>query len=180
MGKIIWESGGLPGASANIINNLTKHQLLIWLDNKESSAAMDNIFGALYLINGKTAEVKKAKKDVAKSYGYLLMTSDKYHAFAGLIAMSTDTANYTLNENELNALGYELYEHDHKDLALEAFRSALAVFPNSDNLYNSYGELLAKSGKKEEGVIMYKKSLLLNPKNEDSRKALDELEKSNP
>ena len=58
------------------------------------------------------------------------------------------------------------------------FRSAITLIPNSDNLFNSYGELLAKSGKKEESIIMYKKSLLLNPDNEDSKKSLEILEKN--
>lgn len=176
MGKIVWESGGMPGCSANIIMNLTKHQLIVWLNNKRSSSAMDNIFGALSIVNDKAVEVKKAKKYIATTYGQLLVQNSEDYAFARLIEMESDTSNYILDEDELNQLGYEFFENEKETLAFAVFRSAIALFPKSDNLFNSYGELLAKSGKKQEAIIMYKKSLLINPKNEDSKRSLELLE----
>lgn len=176
MGEIIWGSGGMPGCSANIIMNLTKHQFIVWLNNKQSSSAMDNVFGALNIVNDKTVAVKKAKKYIATTYAQLLVQNSEDYAFAKLIEMQSDTANYLLDENELNQLGYEFFENEKNTLAFTVFRSAITLFPNSDNLFNSYGELLAKSGKKEQAIIMYKKSLLINPKNEDSKKSLELLE----
>jgi CubicO group peptidase (beta-lactamase class C family) len=177
MGKIVWGSGGMPGCSANIIMNLTKHQLIVWLNNKQSISAMDNIFGALSIVNDKAVAVKKAKKYIATTYAQLLVQNTEDYAFAKLIEMESDTSNYILDENELNQLGYEFFENEKNALAFEVLRSAITLFPDSDNLFNSYGELLAKSGKKEEAIIMYKKSLILNPKNEDSKKSLELLEK---
>ena len=176
MGKIVWESGGMPGCSANMISNLTKHQLIIWLNNKESASAMNNIFGVLDIINNKPVTVKKGKKEIATAYAKLLLQNSEDYAFAKLIEMQSDTLNYILDENKLNQLGYEFFENKKNTLAFAVFRSAITLFPNSDNLFNSYGELLAKSGKKEEAIIMYKKSLLINPKNEDSKKSLELLE----
>jgi CubicO group peptidase (beta-lactamase class C family) len=176
MGKVVWGSGGMPGCSANMIMNLTKHQFIVWLNNERSSSTMDNIFGALSIMNDKVVAVKKAKKSVAKSFGQLLERNTSADAFAKLVAMVSDTLNYTLDENELNEMGYEFYNNGRPAYAFETFRAALYLFPNSDNLYNSYGELLAKSGKKEEAIIMYRKSLQLNLKNEDSIKSLEKLE----
>ncbi|MFZ4521834.1 MAG: serine hydrolase [Bacteroidales bacterium] len=176
MGKIVWESGGMPGCAANIIMNLTKHQLIVWFNNKRSSSAMDNIFGAFSIMNGKTVSVKKAKKSIATTYAHLLLQKSEGYAFAKFIEMESDTSNYFLDEDELNQLGYEFFESEKITLAFTVFRSAITLFPNSDNLFNSYGELLAKSGKKEEAIIMYKKSLLINPKNEDSKKSSELLE----
>jgi len=177
-GKIVWESGGKPGSRANMIQNLTKHQLLIWLDNKESPSAMDNIFGALNIINGRTAPVKKARRQAAALYARTLITEGEDAAFAQLITMAPDTTNYSLTEYNLNDLGYEFVNNQKTGLALQTFRAAVYVFPNSDNLFNSYGEILAKSGKKKAAILMYKKSLLLNPKNDDSKKSLADLEKN--
>lgn len=176
MGKIVWESGGMPGCSANVIMNLTKHQLIVWLNNKRSSSAMHNIFGALCIMNDKAVAAKKAKKNTATTYAQLLMQNEKGYAFAKLIEMVSDTTNFILDENELNELSYEFYNNEKNSLAFEVLRSAITLFPNSDNLFNSYGELLTKAGKKEEAIIMYKKSLLLNPQNEDSKKSLAILE----
>ena len=177
MGKIVWESGGMPGCSANIIMNFTNHQLIVWFNNKRSSSAMDNIFGALSIVNDKAFAVKKAKKYIATAYAQLLVQNNEDYAFAKLIEMTTDTANYILDKNELNELSYEFFENEKNILAFEVLRSAITLFPNSDNLFNSYGDLLAKSGKKEQAIIMYKKSLLINSKNEDSKKTLELLER---
>jgi tetratricopeptide (TPR) repeat protein len=92
------------------------------------------------------------------------------------LAKVSDTVNYEFDEHELNEMAYEFYNNNKKGFAFETLRVAIYLFPNSDNLFNSYGELLAKSGKKEEAIIMYKKALLLNPKNEDSIKSLEKLE----
>ena len=178
MGEIVWESGGMPGCSANIIMNLTKNQLVVWLNNKQSSSAMNNIFGALDILNDKSVIVKKAKKHIGTIYAQLLVKNEKDYAFAKLIEMASDTTNFILDENEFNELGYEFYNNEMKSLSFEVLRSAITLFPNSDNLFNSYGELLAKSNKKEQSIIMYKKSLLLNPKNEYSKKSLELLEKN--
>ncbi|MFN8287707.1 MAG: serine hydrolase [Chitinophagales bacterium] len=175
-GKIVWYSGGMPGCATNIISNLSTDQTLIWLDNRESKSAMNNLFGAFYLINGVPTAALKAKTHVAVAYAQTLEHEGADIAFARLTDMVADTANYILDEDEFNTLGYEYDGRNLRGLAFEVFRSAISLFPESDNLYNSYGELLVKSGKKKEAVIMYKKSLLLNPENEDSQKSLKQLE----
>ncbi len=176
-GKIVWESGGMPGARANVIHNLTKNQVIIWLDNKESQSIMNNIFGALDILNGKTATVLVGKKHVASSFGQLLESNTDEDAFARIIAMAADTTNYLLDENELNEMAYEFYENNKPNQAFEVLRAAIYLFPYSDNLFNSYGELLARSGKRAEAIIMYKKSITLNPQNENSILSLQQLEK---
>jgi hypothetical protein len=45
----------MPGCSANMIANLTKQQVIIWLNNKTSNSAMDNMFGALHILNSEPA-----------------------------------------------------------------------------------------------------------------------------
>jgi CubicO group peptidase (beta-lactamase class C family) len=120
--------------------------------------------------------IKSPKKKLAQSFGLQLEIHNVDIAFARLIEMVNDTVNYELDENELNEMAYEFYNNGKKDYAFQTLRAAIYLFPNSDNLFNSYGELLVKSGKKEEAIIMYKKSLLLNPKNEDSKMNLEKLE----
>ena len=45
----------------------------------------------------------------------------------------------------------------HIDLALEVFKINSFLFPKSFNVYDSYGEVLLHSGKKDQAIIMYKK-----------------------
>jgi len=90
-----------------------------------------------------------------------------------------DTVNYYLSEWEMNELGYDLFYKssltNHKALALEVFKVATLVFPNSFNPYDSYGQLLKDSGQKEAAILMYQQSIDLNPGNEDGKRELKRL-----
>ncbi|WP_286895361.1 MULTISPECIES: tetratricopeptide repeat protein [Sphingobacterium] len=46
------------------------------------------------------------------------------------------------------------------------------LFPRSFNVFDSYAEALMKTGKKEEAIMMYRRSLEINPANESGKKAL--------
>ena len=46
--------------------------------------------------------------------------------------------------------------------------------PNISNVYNSYGEVLLKCNRKEESIEMYKKSIELDPNNENDKNVLKE------
>ena len=61
--------------------------------------------------------------------------------------------------------------------AIEVFRLNLEVFPESFNVYDSYAEALMKSGDIENAIVNYKKSLALNPDNNNAREMLKRLEK---
>ena len=62
--------------------------------------------------------------------------------------------------------------------AIEVFRLNVELFPDSFNVYDSLGEAYMKSGDKENATKNYRKSLELNPGNDNAKKMLKELEKS--
>ncbi len=57
----------------------------------------------------------------------------------------------------------------------EVFKLSIEIFPNRDNPYDSYAEALMTLGKNEEAIKNYKKSLELNPKNNNAVKMLKKL-----
>lgn len=67
--------------------------------------------------------------------------------------------------------------NDKKNEALETFKANTRLFPNSWNVYDSYGEALLKYGQKEEAIKMYKKSVQLNPDNQNGKKVLEGISK---
>ncbi|WP_194306307.1 serine hydrolase domain-containing protein [Chryseobacterium antibioticum] len=73
--------------------------------------------------------------------------------------------NFTVSEDEINSWGYQLISRNLKNEALAVFKLNTLLFPNSANVYDSYGEALDGLGQKKEAVINYKKSLILNPGN---------------
>ena len=82
-------------------------------------------------------------------------------------------SNYNTSENELNSFGYELMNAKKENEALEIFELNTKLYPNGFNTFDSLGECLLLLGKKEEGIKAYKKSLELNPKNENARKIIN-------
>jgi tetratricopeptide (TPR) repeat protein len=92
--------------------------------------------------------------------------------------LKDDTTHYYVDEMELNRLGYDLlsapFPH-HNDYALEVFKINTLLFPKSGNTYDSYAQVLADNGHKDEAIAMYRKSISLWPGNEDGKKALKRL-----
>ncbi|MGE5430791.1 MAG: serine hydrolase, partial [Syntrophomonadaceae bacterium] len=82
---------------------------------------------------------------------------------------------YVYTEAEINLMGYDLLGNGKTDEAIEIFKLNTEEFPQSSNVYDSYGEALLKKGLKEEAARNYKKSLELNPGNENAANALKEL-----
>jgi tetratricopeptide (TPR) repeat protein len=58
---------------------------------------------------------------------------------------------------------------------LKIFKLNTELYPDGFNTFDSYGECLLLLNKKEEAKIAYKKSLELNPKNNNASQKLKEL-----
>ena len=69
------------------------------------------------------------------------------------------------NEEALNFYGYQLLWNNQDKDAFLIFKMLVSEFPNSPNVYDSYGEIHLKMGDKNQALINYKKSLELNPDN---------------
>ena len=63
--------------------------------------------------------------------------------------------------------------------AIEILKLNVEVFPESANVYDSLGEAYLKSEDKESAIKNYKKSLQLNPKNNNAKEMLTKLKEKN-
>ena len=77
---------------------------------------------------------------------------------------------------QLNSMGYDVLRKRDISGAIEIFRLNVEEFPQDANVYDSLGEAYLKQGEKALAVENYKKSLELNPRNENARDALRRLE----
>lgn len=68
---------------------------------------------------------------------------------------------------QLNSMGYELLRKGDTNGALEIFRLNVEQFPMDANVYDSLGEACLKQGDKALAIENDKKSLDLNPQNEN-------------
>jgi len=81
-----------------------------------------------------------------------------------------------IEEASINSIGYYLLNMEKFAEAIAVFQLNVDVFPESSNVYDSYAEALMKSGDTENAILNYKKSLALNPENNNAREMLQALE----
>ena len=75
------------------------------------------------------------------------------------------SATYNFDEDELNALGYQLINAKKFKEAIRIFQLNIEAYPQSGNVYDSLGEAYMDDGNKPLAITNYQKSLQLNPKN---------------
>lgn len=186
LGKIVYHAGAATGLSCVLIRNISRQQTIILFDNTKTNA-QEMAMNALKILNG--VDVPSPKKSLTKTYAKMLLKNGADAAKDMLTRLRKDTLNYYLSEDEMNLLGYNFMggannpnpfrfpeEHKYKE-AIETFKLNTELFPNSWNVYDSYGEALLTVGQKEEAIRMYKKSVELNPNNDGGKKVLEELSK---
>ena len=92
-------------------------------------------------------------------------------------ATSTDINSIGVDAAELNInkVGYDYLFAGRTDEAIKVLELNTVLFPNSFNVWDSLGEAYAKAGNKEKAREYYEKSLVLNPNNDNGKKALTDL-----
>jgi len=180
-GKIVYHSGAATGLSCILLRNITKRQTIILFDNAHSNAHQiaDDV---LKIMNAMS--VPHPRKSGAKLYTRALLRDGPDPDRHTLQALRTNTTDYEFDEDEMNSIGYDLMgggnvyhlpEEHHLNEALEVFRTNTEFFPQSWNVYDSYGEALRKAGRTDEASQMYERSLQLNGSNENAKKVLAEM-----
>ena len=121
---------------------------------------------------------EKLRRMNKKELSELLQTGKSIDDVIQLVKSSDlQNSEYNLSESGINSFGYQLMGEEKNEEALKIFKMNTELFPEGFNTYDSYGECLVKIGRTEEGIIAYKKSLELNPDNDNAKKVLEEIEK---
>jgi len=98
------------------------------------------------------------------------------HAPTIYAAMVKDKPDFKLDEAVVIQWAYDLMEKNHLSEATDLFKLGVQLFPGSWNAYDSLGEAYMKAGQKQLAIDNYKKSLELNPANDDAKEKLKVLE----
>jgi len=88
---------------------------------------------------------------------------------------SAAPATYNLDEDELNALGYQLIQAHQLKHAIRVFQLNVEAYPQSGNTYDSLGEAYMNDGDKAQAIANYQRSLQINPRNTNAVKMLQKL-----
>jgi tetratricopeptide (TPR) repeat protein len=76
----------------------------------------------------------------------------------------------------LNSLGYILLERNRRADAIVIFKLNAEEYPKSGNVYDSLAEAYEKDGRKELAIESYRKSVELDPNNQNAKDKLKALE----
>ncbi len=82
-----------------------------------------------------------------------------------------------VDEGMINSMGYQELRRKNYELAINIFKINISLYPTSANAHDSLGEAYMLSGEKELSIHHYRKSLELNPANDNAKKMLDKMKK---
>ncbi|WP_185731408.1 serine hydrolase domain-containing protein [Larkinella rosea] len=173
----IFHDGHIVGLTTFLHHNLTKNQTIIFCDNTDNNP-LQVMVAVSNILNNTAPPPIRLTESLVRLYGEALVAGGPDYAITRFNELKTDSTQYHVDELEMNRLGYDLLRASspqYKAYALEVFKINTLLFPKSGNTYDSYAHALAKSGRKEEAIAMYRHSIRVWPGNEEGKKALREL-----
>jgi CubicO group peptidase (beta-lactamase class C family) len=164
--------GGINGFNTNISRTTSNNSLVVLLNNTDRAPLNDMTKAILGIMHGKKYDMPK--KSVADA---VLAIIEAKGIDAGLSHYNSikESEDYSLSENEMNTIGYQLMESDKVEEANKVFQLIIKEFPISSNAYDSFGESLMKLGKNDLAIKNYRKSVALNPNNQNGIDSLKKL-----
>lgn len=168
----IGHGGGINGFNTNISRTTSNNSLIVLLNNTGGAplnAITEAILGILH-----DKEYDMPKQSVADA---VLTVIDDKGIDAGISHYKKikNSETYSLSEEEMNAIGYILMRSDRLEESSKLFQLIVEEFPASWNAYDSYAESLMKLGKNELAIKNYRKSVEMNPNNQNGIAALKKL-----
>lgn len=170
--ETIGHSGSLPGYCAVYTSIPSSHTTIIFLNNTGRAYLNTMTTAIIGILYDKPYDIPQ--KSISK---LLLDKIEKEGINSGIQFFNKfkKDENYYVNEEELNIVSYKLMQSANDESAAEVLKLGISYFPNSFNLYDSYGEVLLNLGKIDQAIENYKKSIELNPNNKNGISVLKEL-----
>lgn len=125
----------------------------------------------------KTGSRPKCEKSIGSTFaatlrkGGLEAAREQYHDLK-----KANRDEYRFNEHELNRVGYALLQAGQARDAIIVLSLNVEEYPNASNPYDSLGEAYMAAGEKEAAKRNYRKSLELNPENNNAADMLKKLQ----
>ncbi len=136
----------------------------------------DGQINILLVENGKQEYTHPRLKDNEQvPYEFILKGDVEAARKAYQALLTANPKDESISEGNLNWQGYDMLNQGKIKLALDIFKVNTLLHPTSANVYDSYGEALAKNGDIDQAIVNYKKALAIDPKLEGSQKMLAEL-----
>ena len=170
--QTISHGGGINGFST-LITRVPADSILIVVLNNTSNAPLNTMTAAINgILHGRPYDMPK--RSLASTIQATMEKDGITKAVSDFKALKGSTEHY-LDEGEMNMTGYELLWAGKKKEAASFLKLNVDAFPNAFNTYDSYGEVLLALGDTAKAIENYKRSVQLNPDNNNGVQVLQGL-----
>jgi CubicO group peptidase (beta-lactamase class C family) len=163
---VLRTTGGLPGFQALMVRVPELRRTIILLSNTRALVWRFDDFAVAIgrILDGRSYAMPR--QSVAESLAASIAAGRPATVVAREFdTMRADTTRFSLDEAEINRLGYFYKDGGSLPRALDVFGLNVRAFPRSSNVYDSLGEAQLASGDTVRAIANYRKSLELNPAN---------------
>lgn len=162
--ETISHGGGINGFNTLISRAPSDKSLIVLLNNTGGAPLNDMAEAIRGILYNKSYDFPK--KSVATAFANAIDSKgiDAAVEYYNTIKSSSD---YHLSESDMNSVGYQLLQSEKVDQAITVFKLIVDAFPKSFNAYDSYAEALMTKGNKELAIENYRKSVEMNPNNQN-------------
>ena len=168
--RAVAHSGGIPGFSTMLIHLPERDQTIVVLDNTQGSAGALARSLAMLLYD---QPVDVPKPPIGMVMGQRIESDGVDAAVAFYRSLRDgDSDGFDLDEDALNTLGYAYLERGDVATARRLFELNVESYPEAWNPHDSLGEALLAAGDTARAVASYRRSLELNPGNDNGRDVL--------
>jgi CubicO group peptidase (beta-lactamase class C family) len=171
----ISHEGGINGFNTLEERFVGDHDLIVIFNNTPGASLEEMAKGVRAVLYGQ--EPVTPKRSLIPELGETVVNRGVDAAIAQYHELKrSNPKGYNFAEPALNQLGYMLLEKDRNADAIAVFKLNVEEYPKSGEVYDSLAEAYAKDGQKQQAITNYRKSLELDPKNQNATDKLKELE----
>jgi CubicO group peptidase (beta-lactamase class C family) len=171
---MISHGGGINGFNTLEQRLVGDHELVVIFNNTPGANLGEMAKGIRAILYGQ--EPATPKRSLVPDLGETLVNRGADAAAAQYRELKrTNPQGYNFDE-ALHQLGYMLLEEGRNADAITIFKLNVEEYPKSGNAYENLAEAYAKDGQKQQAIANYRKSLELDPKNQNAADKLKLLE----
>jgi len=172
---MISHGGAINGFNTFEQRLVDDHDLIVIFNNTPGANLSEMVKGIRAILYGQEPVVPK--RSLVPVLGKTLVNRDADAAVGQYRELKrTDPNGSNFDERALNQLGNMLLEKGRNADAIAVFKLNVEEYPKSGNVYSSLAAAYATDGQKQQASTNYRKSLELDPKNQNAANKLKELE----
>jgi tetratricopeptide (TPR) repeat protein len=174
---MISHGGGINGFNTLEQRLVGDRDLIVIFNNTPGADLGEMAKGIRAILYGQ--EPAAPKRSLVPDLGEILVNRGADAAVAQYRELKRTNPNgYNFDERAPSRLGYMLLEKGRNADAIAIFKLNVEEYPKSGNVHDSLAEAYAKNGQKQQAIANYRKSLELDPKNQNAANQLKELEQN--